>query len=97
MSWYILIDREVCTPYIDAVRFLQILIFCFFSAHYCMMPLRDFWPIFLYEFKLNQSPAETTRKFNKGFGNDSVRERTVRRWFAKFRSGEFSPKVVDLQ
>ena len=26
----------------------------------------------------------------KAFGNDSVKERTIRRWFAKFRSGDFS-------
>ena len=40
---------------------------------------------FLYEFKLNQGPAETARKINQAFGND-----TVRRWFAKFRFGNFS-------
>lgn len=70
--------------------FFQILIFCLFSAYYYMMSLSDFRPIFLYEFKLNQSAAETARKINQAFGNDSVNERTVRRWFAKFRSGDFS-------
>lgn len=55
-----------------------------------MMSLSDFRPIFLYEFKLNQSAAETARKINQAFGNDSVNERTVQRWFAKFRSGDFS-------
>ena len=55
-----------------------------------MMSLSDFRPIFLYEFKLNQSAAETARKINQAFGNDSVNERTDRRWFAKFRSGDFS-------
>ena len=54
-----------------------------------MMSLSDFRPIFLYEFKLNQSAAETARKINQVFGNDSVNERTVRRWLAKFRSGDF--------
>ena len=54
------------------------------------MSLCDFRPTFLYEFKLNQSTAETARKINMAFGNDSVNERTVRRWFAKFRSGDFS-------
>ena len=56
------------------------------------MMLSDFQPIFLFEFKLNQSAAETARKINRAFGNDGVNERTVRRWFAKFRSGYFSPK-----
>ena len=55
-----------------------------------MMSLSDFRPVFLYEFKLNQSAAETVRKINHAFGNDSVNERTVRHWFAKFRSGDFS-------
>ena len=55
-----------------------------------MTSLSDFRPIFLYEFKLNQSAPETHRKINQTFGSDSVNERTVRRWFAKFRSGDFS-------
>ena len=78
MPWYILIDREFCTLYIDVVHFFQNLIFLFFLA-YDMMSLSDFQPIFLYEYKLNQSTAETARKINQAFGNDSVNERTVRR------------------
>ena len=92
MSWYILIDREICTQYFDAVQFFQILICCLFSAYYYIMLLGDFRPTFLYEFKLSQSAAETTRKIKQVFGNDGVNERTVRRWFAKFRSGDFSLK-----
>ena len=42
-----------------------------------MMSLSDLRPIFLYEFKVNQSAAETARKFNRAFGNDGVNERTV--------------------
>ena len=65
-----------------------------------MIPLSNFRPIFLYEFKLNQSAAEIVRKINQAFGNDSVNKRTVRRWFPKFRSGDFSlkdkPEVVNL-
>ena len=34
--------------------------------------------------------AKTAQKINQAFGNDSVNERTVRCWFAKFRSGDFS-------
>ena len=49
------------------------------------MMLSDFQPIFLYEFKLNESSAETARRINQEFGNDSANERTIRRWFAKFR------------
>ena len=75
MSWYILINREFCTLYSDAVHFFQILIFCLFSF---MMSLSDFRPIFLYEFNLNRSDAEIARKINQTFINDSVNERTVR-------------------
>ena len=42
-----------------------------------MMSLSDFRSIFLYEFKLNQSAAETARKINQAFGNDSVNEQCV--------------------
>ena len=55
-----------------------------------MTSLSDFRPIFLYEFKLNQSTAETGRKISQTFGNDCVNERTVQRWFMKFRSGDVS-------
>ena len=40
--------------------------------------------------QIEPSAAETARKINQAFGNDSVNERSVRRWFAKFRSGDFS-------
>ena len=52
--------------------------------------VKRFLATFLYEFKLNQSAAETARKIDQAFGNTSVNQRTVRRWFAKFRSGDFN-------
>ena len=55
-----------------------------------MITLSDFRQIFLCEFKFNQSAAKRAQTFNQVFGNDSINERTVRRWFAKFRSGDFS-------
>lgn len=55
-----------------------------------MMPFIDVRPFFLHEFKLNQCAAGTTRKNNQAFGNENVNERSVRRCFAKFRSGDFS-------
>ena len=55
-----------------------------------MMSLSDFRLIFLYEFKLNQGAVETARTINQVFGNNSVTEHTVRRWFAKFRSWDFN-------
>ena len=77
LFYCIVIDRKFCTLYIDAVHFFQILIFCLLSAYYYMMSLSGFRPIFLYEFKLNQSAAGTARKINQAFGNDRVNERTV--------------------
>ena len=102
VSWYILIDKEFCTLYIDAVHFFLTLIFCLYSAYYYMISLNDFRSIFLYEFKLNKSAAETVRKINLAFRNDSANERTVRRWFAKFRSrdilaSKMSSEMVDIQ
>ena len=55
-----------------------------------MMSLNDFRTIFPCEFKLNQSAAETVQIINQPFGNDGVNERTVRRRFAKFCSGDFN-------
>ena len=69
---------------------MQLLIFCPFSAYYYVMSLSDFGQFFFYEVKLNQIAAETDRNINQAFGNDSLNERTDRRWFAKFRSGDFS-------
>ena len=65
-------DKKFCTLYIDAVHFFPNFNFCLFSAH--MMSLSDFRPIFLYELKLNQIAAETARKINQVFGNDSVND-----------------------
>ena len=62
MSWYILINREFCILYIDSL--FPKFDFCLFSAYYYMKSLSDFRPIFLYEFKLNQSAVETARKIN---------------------------------
>ena len=90
MSWYILTEREFCTLYRDVVYFFKILIFYLFSAYYYVMSLSHFRPIFLYEFKLHQSAAETARKINQAFCNDSLNKHTVRRWFAKFSSEVFS-------
>ena len=80
--------------------FFQILINCLFSAYY-YMSLNDFRSIFLYEFKLIQSAAETARKINQTFGNDSVNERTVpadlRNFVLEILASKMSPEVVDLQ
>ncbi|XP_012225710.1 histone-lysine N-methyltransferase SETMAR-like [Linepithema humile] len=60
--------------------------------------------IYLYEFKLGHSAAEATRNINTAFGEGSASERTTRRWFKKFRSGDtnldtlsrgHAPTVID--
>lgn len=46
--------------------------------------------IFFFNYKLGQSAVETARQINQVWGPNSTAERTVRRWFEKFRSGDFS-------
>jgi len=43
-----------------------------------------------YEYKLSHSAAEATRNIMKVWGEDSVTERTVQRWFVRFRAGDFN-------
>ena len=104
MSWYILIDRKFRTLYINAVYFFQILIFCHFSAYYYMTSLSDFRPIFLYEFKLNQSAAETVRKMNQAFDNlaiivlmNALFDAGSRNFVQEILVSKMSPEVADLQ
>ena len=44
----------------------------------------------LHEFKLGHNAAETHRNIIKAWGSDTTSERTVQRWFDKFRSGDTS-------
>uniref|UniRef100_A0AAF5D0J7 HTH_48 domain-containing protein n=1 Tax=Strongyloides stercoralis TaxID=6248 RepID=A0AAF5D0J7_STRER len=53
------------------------------------MSKRQFRQIYFYEFKLNRSAAQTARNINEVWGQGSVSECTVQRWFQKFRRGEF--------
>ncbi|XP_053428824.1 histone-lysine N-methyltransferase SETMAR-like [Nycticebus coucang] len=46
--------------------------------------------IFEYEFRRGSSAAQTARNTKEVFGKDVANERTVRRWFEKFRSGDFN-------
>ena len=65
-----------------------------------MMSLSDFRPIFLYEFILNQSAAETARKINLAFGNDSVNELFdvgLRNFVPEILASKMSPEVVGLE
>ncbi len=50
------------------------------------MKKRDFRIIFLYEFKLGHKATDASAKINSAFGKSKVNERTVQRWFNKFRS-----------
>ncbi|VDO89277.1 unnamed protein product [Heligmosomoides polygyrus] len=48
--------------------------------------------IMLHEFKLRRSVSEATQNIKMAWGEDSANERTVRRWYQKFRVGD-----VDLE
>ena len=51
--------------------------------------------VMLYEFKKGNSAAETARNIHSVYGEECVNERTCRRWFAKFRGGDFTLKDED--
>lgn len=68
------------------------------------MSKQDFRQIYFYEFKLGRSAAQTARNINVVWGEGSISECTVQRWFQKFRVGDFDledkegrgrPSVVD--
>ncbi|XP_050450395.1 histone-lysine N-methyltransferase SETMAR-like [Cataglyphis hispanica] len=50
----------------------------------------DIRVIFLYEYKLGNNAAKAARNINQAFGENTVNDRKVQRWFEKFRSGDFS-------
>ncbi|KAF2351861.1 Ribonuclease H domain [Trinorchestia longiramus] len=52
----------------------------------------DLRRLMLYEFKLGHNASEASANINRAWGEESTRDRTVRRWFGKFRSGDKSLK-----
>ncbi|XP_015174442.1 PREDICTED: histone-lysine N-methyltransferase SETMAR-like [Polistes dominula] len=46
--------------------------------------------IFLYEYKLGNNAAKAACNINQAFGENTITDRKVQRWFEKFRSGDFS-------
>ncbi|XP_046838008.1 histone-lysine N-methyltransferase SETMAR-like [Vespa crabro] len=50
----------------------------------------DIRVIFLYEYKLSNNTAKSARNINQAFGENTVNDRKVQRWFENFRSGDFS-------
>ncbi|VDK60415.1 unnamed protein product [Anisakis simplex] len=51
------------------------------------MSKKDFRQIYFYEFKLDRTAAQTARNINQVWGEGSVNEATVQRWFQRFRHG----------
>ena len=51
-------------------------------------PKRDFRLLMLHENKLGHNASETSTNINRAWGEGSTSDRTVRRWFQKFRSGD---------
>lgn len=45
--------------------------------------------IYEYEFRRGVTAAQTVRRVCEVFGKDATTEKTVRRWFKKFRDGNF--------
>ncbi|KAG5309040.1 SETMR methyltransferase, partial [Acromyrmex insinuator] len=49
----------------------------------------DIHVIFLYEYKLGKNAKAAKAVINQAFGENTVNDRKVQRWFEKFRSGDF--------
>ncbi|KAF2366856.1 hypothetical protein FHG87_002405 [Trinorchestia longiramus] len=56
------------------------------------MTKHDLRLLMLHEFKLGHNVSEAPANINRAWGEESTRDRTVRRWFRKFRSGDESLK-----
>ena len=54
------------------------------------MNSRDFRALFLYEWKSKHNAAAAVRNINAAFGNGSVNKCIIRRWYAKFETGDES-------
>lgn len=51
------------------------------------MQKRDFWSIFLFEYKFSHNAAEAAKNINKAFGDCTVSERTIKFRYEKFQTG----------
>lgn len=51
--------------------------------------------IMLYHFHENLSAAETARRISAVYGPRALTERTVQKWFTRFRSGNFDLKDAE--
>ncbi|KAF2346061.1 Transposase type 1 [Trinorchestia longiramus] len=52
------------------------------------MTKHDLRLLMLHEFKLGHNASEASVNINQAWGEESTRDRTVRMWFGKFRSGD---------
>lgn len=52
------------------------------------MEKREIRIIYSYEFKLGHTASEAAKNINAAFGEGIASDRTIRRWFEKFRSGD---------
>ena len=54
------------------------------------IPKREIHLLVLHEFKLGHNASETSANINRAWRDGFTNDRTVRRWFKKFRSGDES-------
>ncbi|KAK6740388.1 hypothetical protein RB195_008695 [Necator americanus] len=52
----------------------------------------NFRQIYFYEFKLGRAAAQTAQNIKEVWGQGSINECIVQRWFQKFRAGNTSPE-----
>lgn len=61
----------------------------------CSITKEEMRLIFLYEWKLQHNASEAARNINSAFGQHSTNDRTIRRWYAKFESGDETRMITD--
>ena len=57
---------------------------------YNMLSSKELRLLFLYEFKLGHNAAVAASNIDLAFGEGTANQRTIRRWFEKFRSGDMN-------
>ena len=58
---------------------------------------QHFWHVELYDLKKGKNAMETQEKICTVYGEGAVTDRTCQKWFAKFRTGDFSLSMLHGQ
>ena len=53
--------------------------------------------ILLFYFRKRKNAAQAAKKLRDVYGEEALKDRQCRNWFDKFRSGDFPPKMSNVQ